>query len=74
LIKALYGYFLCAIVLDHAHLVCPIALAWSNRGFRRTMLERPEKYILLPALALILAAVVDAGASTTRDRRFVRWR
>ena len=50
-----YGYFLVAIVLDHAHLACPIALGWSNRSFRQMMLVRWEKFILLPAGLLLLS-------------------
>ncbi len=66
----LYGYFLLAIVLDHAHLVCPIWLGWSNRGFRQVMLERPEKFILLPVLCIIGALLIGEHSTTTHDPAF----
>ena len=68
--SALYLYFLTAIVLDHAHLVSPIYLAWSNRGFRQHMLTRPEKFILLPALCVFVAMMIGLESTTTREPVF----
>ena len=36
-----------AALLETGHLLSPIALAWSHKGFRRVMLERKGKFILL---------------------------
>jgi hypothetical protein len=69
-VTGLYACFLAAIVLDHAHLVCPIWLGWSNRGFREYMLERPEKFILLPALCVASALLVGEHVTTTREPAF----
>jgi hypothetical protein len=66
----LYGYFLVAIVLDHAHLACPIGLAWSNRTFRQRMLERWDQYLLLPALCILIPLGIGEGSATTRDPAF----
>src|SRR5580704_6816342 len=66
----LYGYFMAAIVLDHAHLVCPLWLGWGNRGFRQVMLERPEKFVLLPALCIFGALMVGEQSATTHDPAF----
>jgi hypothetical protein len=66
----LYVYFFVAILLDHAHLVCPIWLGWSNRGFRQVMLARPEKFILLPALCVVGALLIGEHVVTTRDPIF----
>jgi hypothetical protein len=63
-------YLLVAIVLDHAHLVCPIWLGWSNRGFREHMLRRPEKFILLPALCLFSAVMIGITSNTTHEPAF----
>jgi hypothetical protein len=68
--EIVFGYFLLAIVLDHAHLACPIWLGWGNRSFRRVMLERPEKFILLPALCIIGALLIGEHAATTHDLSF----
>jgi len=45
-----------SLVIQTGHQLSPIALAWSNAGFRGVMLARPEKFLLLPA-GLALAAV-----------------
>jgi hypothetical protein len=70
MMTAIYAYFMLTIVLDHAHLVCPISLAWGNRGFRAHMLERPEKFILLPALCIFMAVAIGLSSKTTHDPAF----
>lgn len=65
-VNFLYAYFLCAIVLNHTHLVCPFVLAWSNREFRTYMLTRPEKFVLLPMVIVIGCAWVGWGATPYR--------
>lgn len=66
----LVGFMIAAIVLDHAHLACPIALGWGSPSFRQHMLERPDRYILLPALCLIIPIAVGAGSLSTQDPAF----
>lgn len=66
----LVAYFLVAIVLDHAHLMCPIWLGWSNKGFRAYMLTRPEKFLLLPVLCVVVALAIGEEAETTHDLAF----
>jgi hypothetical protein len=66
----LYGYLLVAIVLDHAHLACPITLAWSDRAYRQRMLTRPGKFILLPAFAVGMAVAIGLGSHSTREPTF----
>src|SRR5215472_11204566 len=66
----LRAYFLLAIVLDHAHLVCPIWVGWGNRGFREIMLSRPGKFVLLPAACILVPLVIGATSSTTREPLF----
>src|SRR6266567_3136512 len=61
-------FFAVLIVLDTAHNLSPMAMAWSRGDFRAVMLRRWPQYILVPAfiLATALAAasqprpVVDA--------------
>jgi hypothetical protein len=53
----LWAILTLGIVVDHAHLVSPIMLAWSNQGFREHMLQRPEKFVLLPVLLLMFGFV-----------------
>jgi hypothetical protein len=66
----LYGYFVAAIVLDHAHLVCPIGLAWTNPRFRSHMLEHWEKFVLLPVLCITIPLAVGSASRTTHDPAF----
>jgi hypothetical protein len=48
-----YAVLLGGIVLNHAHLVSPVVVAWSNRGFRRVMMGRWQKFIILPVSIMI---------------------
>ena len=41
------------IVFQTAHTISPICLAWSHAGFRRIMLGRPCKFILVPIALLV---------------------
>jgi hypothetical protein len=43
------------LLLEHGHLLSPLALAWSHAGFRQIIRRHPTKYIGVP-VALILAA------------------
>ena len=54
------------IVLDTAHTLSPIVLAWSHKGFRRVMIGEPRKYIILPS-------VVFAAGSTVAIITAVGW-
>jgi hypothetical protein len=67
--KFWYAILLAGIVLDHAHLASPVAVAWGNQKFRRRMLERPDKFILLPALILVVGVAYSASAER-HDRAF----
>jgi hypothetical protein len=53
--------------LEIGHSLSPIVLAWLNAGFRRRMLERKGKYIVLPSaiFVLYLAVGVAAGSGLT---------
>lgn len=66
----LIGYMYAAIVLDHAHLTCPIALAWGNPRFRKRMFEQPDKFILLPALCVLIPFAIGSASLTTQDPVF----
>lgn len=44
-----------AAAIQTSHQFSPIALAWSNAGFRRIMLARPAQYLLIPTTAFALA-------------------
>lgn len=52
---ALFTLFL---VLDTAHTLSPIALAWGHAGFRRVMLARPGKYIVWPGVVFAIGSTV----------------
>jgi hypothetical protein len=54
--KSMLVYFVIAtVVIETSHQLSPIALAWSNDGFRKIMLVRPVQYMMVPALAFALA-------------------
>lgn len=65
-----WSYFLVAIVLDQAHLVCPIGLAWNSPLFRDKMLREPDKYILLPLIFVLVPLGIGAGSVTIHDPAF----
>ncbi len=44
--------FALAILCEQAHLVSPVALAWTHPGLRRIALSRPVDALLLPGIAL----------------------
>jgi hypothetical protein len=54
--------FLVVLFLDSCHLLAPIALAWGNAEFRLQMLVHRVKFVVLPALVLIVAS--SAGVLT----------
>lgn len=66
----LVAYFLIAIVLDHAHLVSPIGLAWTSAPMRRKMIAEWSRYILLPSVCLSVAVVVGLSSSSTHVPAF----
>ena len=57
-VTILVWYFLATIVLDHAHLVSPVCVAWSSASYRRHMLESPTQFILVPSLALAIPIAI----------------
>ena len=68
--SVLYAIMVVAIVLDHAHLVCPITLAWGHRRFRAYMLEQWDKFVLLPALFIAISLAVGGASEVTRSPGF----
>jgi len=60
--KWLAAYFTLAIVLDHAHLVCLIGLAWSSRRCRGLMLRKWDKCVLWPVGLIAVSVAVGALA------------
>jgi hypothetical protein len=57
-------FFTVLVVLDTAHVLSPMAMAWSRGDFREVMLGRWPQYILMPAfvLAASLAAATQPRA------------
>ncbi len=56
--------FTALIILDTAHVMSPMVMAWSRGDFREVMLRHWPRYILIPAvvLAASLAAATQAKA------------
>lgn len=52
----------CFIAINTAHLLAPVAMAWSHRGFRIEMRRHKSKFVALP-LALIVLGLIAAGLS-----------
>lgn len=59
-------YFL-TIWLDTAHLISPVALAWSNPVARRKMLEKWWKFVALAGIALLVPAWIGWNAPNLND-------
>src|SRR6266567_1674641 len=55
-------FFAALIILDTAHVMSPMAMAWSRDDFREVMLRHWPRYILIPAgvLGVSLAAATQA--------------
>jgi hypothetical protein len=58
-------FFSLVPLLETGHSLSPIAAAWWHVGFRRVMLERKSKFILLPVSVFVGSAAV--GAATSLD-------
>lgn len=52
------------VLLETAHTLSPITVAWGHGSFRQVMRERPSRYLLLPALALVVALSAPFGFVT----------
>lgn len=55
-----FGVF---ILLDMAHALSPIILAWSHAGFRSVMLNEPRKYIALPSAIFAIGMAVSVATA-----------
>lgn len=55
--------FAAAVLLETGHSLSPIVMSWVHREFRNVMLERPWKYIALPATAVAITLSVGAATS-----------
>jgi hypothetical protein len=51
------------LCVNFAHALAPITLAWTHAGFRRVMLDRPHKFIGVPALVIALGVAGAVGTS-----------
>src|SRR6266567_3310215 len=58
-------FFGVLIVLDTAHTLSPMVMAWSRGDFREVMLRRWSRYILVPlaVLAISLVAATQSRAA-----------
>lgn len=60
---ALLACFTLFVLLETGHNLAPIVLAWSHSGFRRAMLGRPRKFIIVPAC--VLGVMLAIGVVTS---------
>src|SRR5438045_1166151 len=51
------------VLLEHAHFLSPIALAWSHAGFRQIIRRQPAKYLGIPIA--VVAATTAIGIATS---------
>ena len=61
---SIYLVLAVTILLEHAHFISPMTLAWSHSGFRALMARRPMKFIGVPLA--IIAATTTIGVLTSR--------
>jgi hypothetical protein len=57
--------FACFVWLDSAHLISPIACAWTHRSFRGTMLADKRKYVLMPLCVILIGGILGATVAKT---------
>jgi hypothetical protein len=56
------------VLLEHAHFLSPMALAWSHTGFRQVMLRRhPTKYIGIPIALILGTTAIGVATSFSAD-------
>ncbi len=60
-------FFTALIILDTAHNMSPMAMAWSRADFRKVMLRRRLLYLLLPVLALTTSMLVATQSRSIVD-------
>jgi hypothetical protein len=51
------------VLLEHAHFLSPMALAWSHAGFRQVMLRQPAKYIGAPIAIIVATTAIGVATS-----------
>ncbi|HEX5009775.1 MAG TPA: hypothetical protein VFY71_05190 [Planctomycetota bacterium] len=61
---SIYLVLAVTILLEHAHFLSPMTLAWTHRGFRAVMLRKKGKFIFVPLA--IIAATTAIGILTSR--------
>ncbi len=61
--SGLVACFAVFILLDLAHTLSPIVLAWAHAGFRSVMLGNPRKYVALPSIIFAAGAAVSIAAA-----------
>jgi hypothetical protein len=71
MISLLLAAMTAGIVLDHAHLVSPSGLAWSNSNARKRMLTQWCKFILFPLALVVLSLYVGLNVNNTNAPAFV---
>ncbi len=60
---AVYLILALIVLLEHAHFLSPMALAWSHAGFRQVMLRQPAKYIGAPIAIIVATTAIGAATS-----------
>jgi hypothetical protein len=53
------------LALNSGHLVAPVAMAWSHRGFRQIMLAQKIKYIFIPIAIVVMGGVFGVMVGKT---------
>lgn len=53
------------LALNSGHLLAPIGMAWCHGGFRRIMLARKAKYVLIPIGIVVMGGICGATVGKT---------
>lgn len=61
--SALVICFTIMLLLDTAHSLSPIVLAWTHAGFRRVMIDNPQKYVVLPSVIFLVGASISIATA-----------
>src|SRR5712671_5548131 len=51
------------VLLEHAHFLSPVALAWGHENFRGVMRRHPTKYIGVPLALILMTTTIGAATS-----------
>jgi hypothetical protein len=64
---SIYLILAVTVLLEHAHFLSPMTLAWSHSDFRQLILRKPMKFIGVPLLLILTTTAIGVVTSRYAD-------